>query len=119
MKVCAVEQFDGRDGGHRPTFGPDLSTVIAGHSASEDARERAYDPAIHRLRLKCFFSMDARVKPGHDESRTTAIPKLTNLPDRGHRRSASRLSPGEGLVPIRHALFQSWPMLETPETIGG
>jgi hypothetical protein len=92
MKVCAVEKFDGRGGGHRPTFGPDLSTVIAGHSASEDARERAYDPAIHRLRLKCFFSMDARVKPGHDESRTTAIPKLTNLPDRGHRRSASRLT---------------------------
>jgi hypothetical protein len=24
--------------------------VIAGHSASEDARERAYDPAIHPLR---------------------------------------------------------------------
>jgi len=23
--------------------------VIAGHSASEDARERAYDPAIHRF----------------------------------------------------------------------
>jgi hypothetical protein len=26
--------------------------VIAGHSASEDARERAYDPAIHPLRKK-------------------------------------------------------------------
>jgi len=24
--------------------------VMAGHSASEDARERAYDPAIHHLR---------------------------------------------------------------------
>src|SRR6516164_3641228 len=26
--------------------------VIAGHSASEDARERAYDPAIHPFRKK-------------------------------------------------------------------
>jgi len=36
--------------------------VNAGHSASEDARKRAYDPAIHHLRKK----MDARVKPAHD-----------------------------------------------------
>jgi hypothetical protein len=34
---------------------PNLSAVIAG-----------LDPAIHRLELKRFFSMDARVKPGHD-----------------------------------------------------
>jgi hypothetical protein len=26
---------------------PSPQIVIAGHSASEDARERAYDPAIH------------------------------------------------------------------------
>ena len=39
-----------------------LSIVIAGHSASEDARERAYDPAIHPSCEK----MDARVKPAHD-----------------------------------------------------
>src|SRR5262249_18008485 len=32
--------------------------VIAGHSASEDARERAYDPAIHPLN-EALFSMDA------------------------------------------------------------
>jgi hypothetical protein len=37
MKVCAVEKFGGRGGGRRPTVGTDLSTVIAGHSASEDA----------------------------------------------------------------------------------
>src|SRR5262249_57669136 len=37
--------------------------VMAGHSASEDARERAYDPAIHLLAKK----MDPRVKPGGDE----------------------------------------------------
>jgi hypothetical protein len=45
----------------------DPAAVIAGHSASEDARERAYNPAIHPLRLKRFFSMDARVKPAHDQ----------------------------------------------------
>jgi hypothetical protein len=60
MKVCAVEKFGGRGGGRRPTVGTDLSTGIAGHSASEDARKRAYDPAIHPLRLTCFFSIDAR-----------------------------------------------------------
>src|SRR5262249_30728231 len=31
----------------RSVVGANPSTVIAGHSASEDARERAYDPAIH------------------------------------------------------------------------
>jgi hypothetical protein len=46
--------------------GTDPSAVIAGHSASEDARERAYDPAIHPFRKK----IDARVKPGHDELKT-------------------------------------------------
>jgi hypothetical protein len=39
-----------------------ISVVIAGHSASEDARERAYAPAIHPFRKK----MDARLKAGHD-----------------------------------------------------
>jgi hypothetical protein len=29
MKVCAVEKFDRRGGGHRPTAGTELSTVIA------------------------------------------------------------------------------------------
>jgi|AmaraimetFIIA100_FD_contig_121_237559_length_688_multi_6_in_0_out_0_2 hypothetical protein len=42
--------------------GSDLSAVIAG-----------LDPAIHRIELKLFFSMDARVKPGHDDSSTTAV----------------------------------------------
>jgi hypothetical protein len=54
-------------------FGACSSAVIAGHSASEDARERAYDPAIHPLRSKRFFSMDARVKPGHDEWKTPPL----------------------------------------------
>jgi hypothetical protein len=41
--------------------------VIAGHSASEDARERAYDPAIHPLRKKYLQRMmDPRVKPAGD-----------------------------------------------------
>jgi hypothetical protein len=34
----------------------------AGQKRVEDARKRAYDPAIHPLRKK----MDARVKPAHD-----------------------------------------------------
>jgi hypothetical protein len=47
-----------------------VKVVIAGHSASEDARERAYDPAdpaIHRFAKKLLAKkMDARVKPAHD-----------------------------------------------------
>jgi hypothetical protein len=40
---------------------------MRGHSASEDARERAYDPRIHLLRKKSLQkSMDCRVKPGND-----------------------------------------------------
>jgi hypothetical protein len=45
-------------------------TVIAGHSASEDARERAYDPAIHLLRKKFLRRMMDHPKSG--------------LPDFGH-----------------------------------
>src|SRR5919201_3294617 len=36
-------------------LGVQYASVIAG-----------LDPAIHPLRLKCLFPMDARVKPGHD-----------------------------------------------------
>ena len=38
--------------------------VIAGHSASEDARERAYDPAIHPLREKFVQGMMDHPKSG-------------------------------------------------------
>src|SRR5215813_5611805 len=46
--------------------------VIAGHSASEDARRRAYDPATHLLRNKLIAKqMDPRVtgvpRPAGDE----------------------------------------------------
>jgi hypothetical protein len=41
-----------------------MKAVIAGHGAPEDAREPAYDPAIHPSCEK----MDARVKPAHDWS---------------------------------------------------
>jgi hypothetical protein len=37
---------------------------IAGHSASENARKRADDPAIHLTRKK---EMDPRVKPAGDD----------------------------------------------------
>jgi len=41
--------------------------VIAGHSASPDARKRAYDPAIHPTLQKRFSKkMDARVNRAHD-----------------------------------------------------
>jgi hypothetical protein len=33
--------------------------------------------------MKCFFSMDARVKPGHDESRTIAV-GITRVKSRTH-----------------------------------
>jgi hypothetical protein len=52
----------------------DPAAVIAGHSASEDARERAYNPAIHPLRLKRFFSMDARVKSAFTRVFRRAMP---------------------------------------------
>jgi len=41
--------------------------VMPGHSASEDARNRAYDPGIHPLRQVHFAKeMDRRAKPGDD-----------------------------------------------------
>jgi hypothetical protein len=39
---------------------------MAGHSASEDARERAYVPAIHVF-ISGPKDVDARHKAGHDE----------------------------------------------------
>src|SRR5215831_4306249 len=41
-----------------------LSAVIAGHSASEDARERAYDPAIHLLRENVLAKKDGPLEIG-------------------------------------------------------
>jgi len=43
------------------------SAVMAGHSASEDARERAYVPAIHVFCQGEKQDVDARAKRGHDE----------------------------------------------------
>jgi hypothetical protein len=40
---------------------------MAGHSASEDARERAY-AAIHVFGLVTKEDVDARAKRGHDDS---------------------------------------------------
>ena len=39
---------------------------MAGHNASEDARERAYVPAIHVCVLHIFEDVNARDKRGHD-----------------------------------------------------
>jgi hypothetical protein len=38
---------------------------MRGHSASEDARERAYNPRIHRKK-RFIEEMDCRVMPGND-----------------------------------------------------
>ena len=40
--------------------------VMAGHSASKDARERAYVPAIHVFLTQKKQDVDARHKAGHD-----------------------------------------------------
>jgi hypothetical protein len=50
-----------------------LSVVIAGHSASQDARERAYDPAIHPLR-KDF--VQGRWTPGSSPGVTHSASEL-------------------------------------------
>jgi hypothetical protein len=40
---------------------------MVGHSASEDARERAYFPNIHVFAAREKQDVDARHKAGHDE----------------------------------------------------
>jgi hypothetical protein len=47
-----------------------LSAVMAGHSASKDARKRAYVPAIYVLLEARKEDVDARHKAGHDECGT-------------------------------------------------
>jgi hypothetical protein len=47
-----------------------LSVVMAGRSASNDARERAYVPAIDVLLEAQKEDVDARHKAGHDECGT-------------------------------------------------
>jgi hypothetical protein len=46
---------------------------MVGHSASEDARERAFAPGIHPFRKTLFSKqMDRRVKPGDDGGEASA-----------------------------------------------
>jgi hypothetical protein len=40
---------------------------MRGQKRVEDARERAYDPRIHRKKAILSKRMDCRVKPGNDE----------------------------------------------------
>jgi hypothetical protein len=40
---------------------------MAGHSASQDARKRAYVPAIHVFIAQNKQDVDVRHKAGHDE----------------------------------------------------
>jgi len=39
---------------------------MPGQKRAEDARERAYDPGIHRKKERQAKRMDCRVKPGND-----------------------------------------------------
>jgi hypothetical protein len=72
----------------------DPSGVIAG-----------LDPAIHPFELKNFFMMDARVKPGHDESE---LPRLGMTPLRSPARFADasrpRIKSGAGSPPFRGSM---------------
>jgi hypothetical protein len=55
---------------------------MPGHSASEDARERAYDPGIHRKEKEKFLRSGwigprvklGEVKPGNDDIASVAVP---------------------------------------------
>src|SRR5262249_57910527 len=56
---------------------------MRGQKRVEDARERAYDPRIHRLREKLFTKwMDCRVKPGNDSG---SLVLLFHLQRQAHR----------------------------------
>jgi len=46
--------------------------VMRGHSASEDARKRAYDPRIHLLCKKGFMKMDGL-------HRNSGMPELRSI----------------------------------------
>src|SRR5262249_47439196 len=52
--------------------------VMPRHSASEDARERAYDPGIPRKETPSFKEMDCRVKPGNDDLELAPIRPRTH-----------------------------------------
>src|SRR6516164_6774113 len=78
MKACAVEKVRRpRAVGTAPPSALTCPPVIAGHSASEDARERA-----------------------HDATRTMATgTRADEFTRMRHRRSTSRLTPAKDLVP--------------------
>src|SRR5258708_33581602 len=50
-----------------------LKSVIAGHSASEDARERAYDPAIHLLRKNVISKKDGPAGQARGGARSAGV----------------------------------------------
>src|SRR5262249_46109637 len=78
--ITALRRWQSRTSIRPRTYSGRLDPfVIAEHSASEDARERAYDPAIHPLRKKSLRTMMEHPKSG--------------LPDFGRFRCASRVNP--------------------------
>src|SRR4029077_916162 len=72
---------------------PGLCALIAGHSASEDARERADDPAIHRFERSLSF----RWMPG-------SSPGMTNG-GIAERKGAGTDHAGRGFCRLRAASF--------------
>src|SRR5262249_10317134 len=85
---------------------------MRGQKRVEDARKRAYDPRIHRLRKRLLRRwMDCRVKPGNDGSLVSASPVLTGelrrntMPYRAARRGGTfrlpREKPGAPMNSVR------------------
>ena len=64
-------------------------SVMPGHSASEDARRRAYDPGIHQKNVSSS-GMDCRVKPGNDGGGVSANVREDERRERGKPRARWR-----------------------------
>src|SRR5258708_9647679 len=62
-----------------------LKHVIAGHSASEDVRERAYDPAIHLLRKNVISKKDGPAGQARGGTRSAGVDSTRRGPFPGHK----------------------------------
>ena len=71
---------------------------MPGHSASEDARERAYDPGIHRKKAFQAKKMDCRVKPGNDGGWVSANGRYRMKWPRIRSRRTTAVSPWVSII---------------------
>src|SRR5260370_41962332 len=62
-----------------------LKSVIAGHSASEDARERAYDQAIHLLGKNGMSKKDGPAGQARGGTRSAGVDSTRRGPLPGHK----------------------------------